>query len=208
MTTDQCKPQKSRKAVMWTLTILVLIFVGPMIAAWSLYDSKEDVLKTVNYGTLITPPLQLQSFPLLDTDQQNFPVKVLAHHWVLLYVSATPCDKLCELNLYKMRQVRTALGKNRERVVRMLVTYPTSKADPALDKLIETQYLGTFHATVAPDALQDFLGGTLFANVSKQQGVLLVVDPLGNVMMRYSPNANAEYLLKDLTRLLGVSQIG
>jgi cytochrome oxidase Cu insertion factor (SCO1/SenC/PrrC family) len=197
----------AKKTICWTLIALLLLFIGPMIAAWSLYTSKEGVLKTVNYGTLITPPLQLSALPLQDTDQQNFPKEVLQHRWVLLYVAPTPCAKLCELNLYNMRQVRTALNKNRERVVRMLVTYPES-ANPALDKLIEQQYLGTFHAVATPEALQHFLGDSLFATATKQQGILLLVDPLGNVMMQYAPTTNPTYLLKDLTRLLGVSQIG
>jgi hypothetical protein len=35
-----------------------------------------------------------------------------------------------------------------------------------------------------------------------------VVDPLGNFMMSYAANAEARGMLKDLKRLLKISQIG
>jgi len=42
---------------------------------------------------------------------------------------------------------------------------------------------------------------------AEQQGIYLV-DPLGNVMMRYPPGANPSGMLKDLTRLLKYSWVG
>jgi hypothetical protein len=39
-------------------------------------------------------------------------------------------------------------------------------------------------------------------------GRVFVVDPLGNVMMRYGADATTKGIQKDLKRLLKVSQIG
>jgi hypothetical protein len=41
-----------------------------------------------------------------------------------------------------------------------------------------------------------------------EQGRLFVVDPLGNLILSYPPDADQARLLKDLERLLSVSRIG
>jgi hypothetical protein len=37
---------------------------------------------------------------------------------------------------------------------------------------------------------------------------LYLIDPLGNLMMSYAPDAKPKGLLEDLKRLLGLSQVG
>jgi hypothetical protein len=41
-----------------------------------------------------------------------------------------------------------------------------------------------------------------------ERGRLFVVDPLGNLILSYPPDADQARLLKDLERLLNVSRIG
>lgn len=188
----------TQRKVIFTVGILLIIFIGPMIAAWSFYTSKAPVMQTVNYGQLLTPPIQFNRFVLQDNDQQAFPKEILLGHWLLFYFTPGSCDTLCVQNLYTMRQVRLALGKDQERVQRLLITYPQAD-NPDLDKLIDQQYTGTLYA----------LTTISFENIiNKQQGGLFLMDPLGNVILYYPPNADPEEVLKDLTRLLRISQIG
>jgi hypothetical protein len=41
-----------------------------------------------------------------------------------------------------------------------------------------------------------------------EQGRFFVVDPLGNLILSYPPEADRKRMLEDLERLLGVSRIG
>jgi len=157
------------------IIILLLIFFLPMFLAKYFYEHK-DVSGAVNYGELLNPPLQLST--LVSKSKALYQGR-----WVLFY--ATPsCDTLCTENLYKMRQVRLAVGKDQDRVVRLLVT--------------QTAY-------TLPEAYQ----GTYQEDTSQHiQPGLYLADPHGNIILFYQKNADPEKLLKDLTRLLRISQIG
>jgi hypothetical protein len=37
---------------------------------------------------------------------------------------------------------------------------------------------------------------------------IYLIDPLGNLMMSYRPDANAKGMLEDMKRLLGLSHVG
>lgn len=201
------KELSAKQKSLLTLLALLFIFFGPMIAAWSLYTSRDQMLPPTNYGQLIVPPLPFKVLALHDTDNVDFPKSVLAGKWLMVYYAPSVCDESCDQNLYKMRQVRVALGKDMDRMQRMLLTTP-QPANPTLDKSLETDYLDTYHAVIAPAAMQQFLPTDFAKSVSTKGGGLFLVDPLGNVMLYYPPDADPEKLLKDLTRLLGVSQIG
>ena len=190
-----------------TLAALIFIFIGPMLAAWSLYSSHVSVFKSSHYGDLINPSLQFQRLALRDTNHNPIPDSQFAGKWLLVYFSPVSCDKLCAQNLYDMRQVRLALGKDQDRVERLLLTYAQS-VNPVLQQNLTQSYRGTYQAIVTTDAIQGFFPETLLNTVISQQGGLFVVDPLGNVILHYSPNINPEMTYKDLTRLLRVSQIG
>lgn len=146
-----------------------------MFLAKYLYEHR-DVTQTVNYGKLLNPPLMLSQMGLKNMGEYQ-------GHWVLFY--ATPvCDTLCTQNLYKMRQVRLATGKDQERIVRLLITQTAYKLPEA--------YQGTYQED---------------ASLKIQPGLYLS-DPHGNVILFYKEDADPEKLLKDLTRLLRISQIG
>ncbi len=146
-----------------------------MFLAKYFYEHR-DVSKTVNYGKLLNPPLPLAKIVSKSIAEYQ-------GRWVLFYESPV-CDTLCTENLYKMRQVRLAVGKDQDRVVRLLVT--------------ETAY-------TLPEAYQ----GTYQEETSQQiQSGLYLADPHGNIILYYNKDADPEKLLKDLTRLLRISQIG
>jgi len=146
-----------------------------MFLAKYLYEH-QDVSRTVNYGELLNPPLSLGKIVSKSIAEYQ-------GRWVLFYATRV-CDTLCTENLYKMRQVRLAVGKDQDRVVRLLIT--------------QTAY-------TLPEAYQ----GTYQEETSQQiQTGLYLSDPHGNIILFYNKNADPEKLLKDLTRLLRISQIG
>jgi cytochrome oxidase Cu insertion factor (SCO1/SenC/PrrC family) len=157
------------------IIILLLIFCLPIIFADYFYRHRE-FSGSVNYGKLLTPPLSLGT--LVSEKMTEYQGR-----WVLLY-AAPVCDTLCAQNLYKMRQVRLAAGKDQDRVERLLVTQTAFTMPDA--------YQGTYQEETA----------------QKIQPGLYIADPHGNIILYYQDRADPEKILKDLTRLLRTSQIG
>ena len=186
--------------------LLFLIFAGPLIVAYFLFSERSFVPPTLNYGRLIQPILPLKELPLFAKDGQAFDQKQLQNYWLFVYVNPTECETFCEDNLYKMRQVRKATGKNQEQVGRAILTIK-GKTTPILDKLLATEYQGTLHLTVDRQDLERFLQGQPSKDLALSRGTLYLVDPFGNVMMSYKADEDPENILADIRRLLKVSQV-
>lgn len=196
------------KSPMLLLTFLGIIFILPTVLAWIVYHEHGGIFhKTSNYGELIIPPRDLGKLTLYTPDGKIFSQEVLRKKWLMLYVNPGLCSNNCEKELYNMRQIRLATGKESERVQRAIVTMQ-GHADDQLTKLIETNYQGTFQLQTSIKELQQWLAGLSAAPLAIKEGYLYLVDPLGNVMMEYPVSADPSGIYKDLKKLLKVSQIG
>lgn len=183
-------PKKSGYAILY---LLVLLFFVPLIAAWVLYKTPAQWYRDpVNNGVLLKTPLHLEQLQLSDADGKAFDANAMRGHWIMLYRAALPCDEGCNSNLYYMRQVRTALGKDRMRVQRIVVTNTAAKD---FDQMLVQEYPETQHLTASNQ-------------LALQTGSLYLVDPLGNIIMMYSGTLEPKKLLADITKLLRVSKIG
>jgi hypothetical protein len=144
----------------------------------------------VNYGELIGPTslTELHAGAALE----------LKGKWVFLMADSGRCDAYCQRKLYVMRQVRLTQGKDMERIERawLLEDGITPSAG------VSDEYEGT-RLLAANPALLDKLP----AAASVRDHIYLV-DPLGNVMMRYPRDADPSRMKKDLARLLRASRIG
>ncbi|MDH3320981.1 MAG: hypothetical protein OEO84_15010 [Betaproteobacteria bacterium] len=166
---------------------LGLFFAAPFVLAWLAYWLDWAPGAASNYGELITPPRPLQAPVLAD----------LRGKWVLVSFDAASCDAYCEKKLYFMRQLRRAQGKDQERVERLWLLTGAGRPRAALLAAIE----GTHVAPAAALGAGFPVAGTLTDHV-------YVIDPLGNLMMRYPRDPDPSRMLKDLQRLLKVSRIG
>ena len=140
---------------------------------------------TSNYGELISPPHKLAGTPF----------DALRGKWVLVSFDAAACDAYCERKLYFMRQVRRAQGKDEDRIERLWLI--TDAGQPRAELLAAIE--GTRVADGAPLAAQ-------FPATTTDH--IYLVDPLGNLMMRFPRNPDPSRILKDVQRLLRVSQFG
>ena len=118
------------------------------------------------------------------------------------------CDKNCETWLYNIRQVRRATGKHRGRVERIILTFNSERKDPKLHSLLQHEYTGTQHLSTQQSLFTKIIKRNVHADYALKQGTIYVVDPHGNVMMTYRPDASPTDIYKDMERLLKVSQIG
>ena len=102
---------KYRKKVV--MTILTLIFVIPMVAAWLSFT--QGWLLTnhkTNQGTLLNPPLAIQTLNLMNVQGMT---PTLRGKWWLIYLTENTEDSFAKKNFYYMRQIRQATGKERDR---------------------------------------------------------------------------------------------
>ena len=105
------------------------------------------------------------------------------------------CDAYCEKKLYFMRQVRPRRARSMERVERLWVL--TDAGAPRAELLAAIE--GTRIATQPCDPE---LSGRIRVDH------IYLVDPLGNLMMRFPRDPDPSRMLKDLQRLLKLSRIG
>ncbi|MEW5892195.1 MAG: hypothetical protein AB1697_03495 [Pseudomonadota bacterium] len=177
------------------LLLILALFVAPFLLADLAFRYwKPD--RFGNYGELVEAT-QLQPAGLQAPDGTVFDLASLRGKWVLLLVQAGACDAACERNLYLMRQVRQATGREQGRIERLLL------APQALPGALGAEHAGLRQVRY-PDwaALGPQLAG------AKGVGRIHLVDPLGRLVLRYPPEPDGRRMLKDLQRLLKYSQIG
>jgi cytochrome oxidase Cu insertion factor (SCO1/SenC/PrrC family) len=107
-----------------------------------------------------------------------------------------------------MRQVRIALGKDTDRVQRLFVMVNPENTRSVRDLL--DQHQGIVWATGNDDQMQGLVGQIkqATAGMPAVAEAIYLVDPLGNLMLRFPPDLDPRSMLKDLKRLLKVSRIG
>ncbi len=205
---QQPGPKQVRNARI-KLVALLSVFLLPFIAAiitHSLYrDSGE--LSTSSYGELILPAVPLTAFSLRDSRTQT-PVDLswLKRHWTLVYLVDDDCAEVCQQNIYHMRQIHAALGKEAHRVQRLAVVRDV----PPVIAFIGTEYPNLSVSTGDVDSLAVFSRQleTAVSGLPVQQNSLYLIDPLGNLMMRFPADINPKGILKDIKRALRASRIG
>jgi cytochrome oxidase Cu insertion factor (SCO1/SenC/PrrC family) len=146
------------------------------------------------------PPRPLPDITLADAGGVRAS-HIFSGKWTLVYVGDGACDANCHSTLFFMRQTRLSLNNEMTRVQRVFLT--TGNCCDRAYLAAEHPGLRIFDASTA--AAQPLLA--LFEPQGRAQG-LYIVDPLGNLMMRYDARLPPEGLLEDLKRLLQLSQIG
>lgn len=191
-------PQIARRGRLKMLLVL-LVCAAPVVASYFTYYVLRPQGRA-SYGELIEPQRSLSTavLPMTTLDGRSFDATQLKGQWLLIAVGGGDCDQLCERQLYLQRQLREALGKEKERVDRVWLI---DDAAPVRTELMA----GLRDATMlrlSPSALADWLpvtpGESLHAH-------FFVVDPLGNLMMRFPAPSDGRKIQRDLVRLLRAS---
>jgi hypothetical protein len=195
------------------LIVLVLLFFAPLGLAFYLYYGHVGWRPggRVNHGDLIDParPLPAVALPLAaggsTAASASTDPDFLRHRWTLLYWGPGSCPARCRTNLYNTRQVRTALDRDRDRVQRVFI----AEGDCCDMEYLRTQHpdLITVRATPEASPLLALLPGVDGSSAANADRIYLI-DPLGNLMMSYAPDAKPKGMLEDLKRLLGLSHVG
>jgi cytochrome oxidase Cu insertion factor (SCO1/SenC/PrrC family) len=154
---------------------------------------------SVNYGELIKVEKALPDVTLHKTNGEAFSISQLRGKWVLLVVDSGECGELCREQLYYMRQVRLMQNKKMDRIERVWLIDD--------DKIPETGIKKDFKGTIFINAQKSELLKEIPAKISQHDHIYMI-DPLGNLMMRFPKDIDPAKMAKDIKRLLKVSRIG
>ena len=188
----------TRRGRLQMLLVLVAC-AAPVVASYFTYYVIRPQGR-VNHGELIEPQRGLPSaalLPLSTLDGRAFDAAQLKGQWLLVTVGGGACNALCERQLYLQRQLREVLGKEKDRVDRVWLiddSQPVrAELQPALD--------GVTVLRAPPAALAAWLpteGDAASAH-------FFVVDPHGNLMMRFPAPSEGRKIQRDLAKLLRAS---
>lgn len=177
--------------------LMLGFFAAPMLAAWLAYFGWHPD-KHKNYGSLLkVAPLTQTAGTLVDGS--SFSLDALKGKWLMVYVGPAACHDACQKQLYYMRQSRLVMGKHQDRVARVWVLADQANPPPTV--------LGAHPGlTVWRPVQASFIDQFPAARAGAQH--IYLVDPLGNLMMRFPENTDPKGLIKDMKLLLKASQIG
>ncbi len=179
----------------------------PFSIAWYLARHPDLLTRApTNHGELITPIITTEQGDFEGFDEfSKSNLQELSAHWLIVNVIAhTNCTEDCLNAIHKSRQLRLMLNKELVR---------TRRAVLVLDKGISQENAATWWKEDSDLLRLKPSEGVIeklnaLYNEGIPEGVLLLIDPLGNIMMRYGPDFNPYDAKSDLMHLLKISQIG
>jgi len=182
------------------LLLVLAVCASPVIASYFMYYVVKPEGRT-NYGTLVQPQRPMPPLTLTELDGKPFDLATLKGKWLMITVDGGACTAACEDKLVHMRQVRLTTGRERDRVER--VWFITDK-EP-LPTLLMRQHDGLRMVRADPKELAAWLPATSGTTLPDH---LFMVDPLGNLMLRWPQAADPNQTKKDLSKLLRASRVG
>jgi hypothetical protein len=197
-TQQQTEQRKSRR----TLLLVAAVCLAPFVGSFALYFFWQPSSR-INYGELVEGVI-LPAGGLTQVDAgggKPFDFVQVRGRWLFVTVDSGACDEYCQKKLWKMRQVRLTQGKYMERIERVWLLSDGQSVAASVLK----EYEGTWIAGAQGSAI---LKSFPHRDGGAQRDHIYLVDPLGNVVLRYPKDADPSRMKKDLTRLLKLSRIG
>ena len=195
------KTIKKKTAGRWKLFAILAVCASPLIGSYLAYYVIKPGGRT-NYGDILDP----RQYPipaLQSTSLDGKPAGLDAYQgkWVMLQADGGDCGKPCQTKLFEMRQLRLTQGKEMERIERVWLIIDAAPLDTVLMK----EYDGTRLLRAPASEVEKWLPAETGTRVVDH---LYLIDPRGNLMMRFPKDADPNKIKKDLGKLLRASSIG
>jgi cytochrome oxidase Cu insertion factor (SCO1/SenC/PrrC family) len=184
------------------MLLLLLVCAAPVIASYFTFYVIKPQTRS-NYGELILPVTPLPAAQLRLLDGKPYAFSELKGKWLLLGIDDGACAQPCQDKLFKMRQLRLMQGKEQDRLERVWLI----DNDAQLETQLIRAYDGMFMLRAGGSPLLDAFPAATIAGASRRDHIYLI-DPLGNLVLRYPKDADPQKMKKDLERLLRYSRIG
>ena len=183
--------------------IVVFITVLPLVLAWFALQNPELFGKRDNYGHLVVPPIPLNYEGLTPVDAHaQEAMSEIKGRWMILQIQSVPqCTQFCQSSLQITQKLWLRLNKDLSRVRRVLmINFPATEQSE--------------NTAFDPYVLRVSANARWLEQISKaidgklEEGMIFLVDPLGNFFMWYEAGFDPYGMTKDFNRLLSVSRIG
>lgn len=184
------------------LLLVAALFLAPLLLAALLYfvfPQWQPPGKT-HHGQLVDPARPLPALRLADETGAARDATELRGKWSFIYLAGAQCADACRAKLFQIRQIRTLLNEKRLRVQRVYVA-PDAAALAAARTLLAAEHPDLRFLVDGDAGLRGFFG-------AHDDAALYLTDPLGNWLMVYPAAAESPGILKDIKKLLRLSQIG
>lgn len=176
------------------LVVIIILFTAPFLSSWYLVfftDFKKNDLGLQN-GELIIPVIEVGPIKVVSIGETN--QEILIGKWTISGFAEGECDKKCQELLYKIRQLRLALGKNLDKVGRLIFSNHESILN------FDAEFKGQ---KVVIDSSEIERVNLLFSGIPDfDQNDIFLIDPYGFVMMRYKRDTEPRKIIKDIERLI------
>ncbi|MEO7151597.1 MAG: hypothetical protein ABIX46_07805 [Burkholderiaceae bacterium] len=191
------------------MLLVLLVCAAPVMASYLAYFVIRPSARS-NYGELVEPQRPIpESLRLTDLHGVAVDPASLKGQWLVVVVAGGACDARCERLLWLQRQLREALGRDKERVDKLWLVNDSSVPRRATLDAVGAGAaggLGSGNAAAvlraAPQALSAWLAA---APGSTLEDHLYIVDPMGHWMMRSPALPDPSRLKRDVDRLLRAS---
>jgi hypothetical protein len=196
---EQNKPNQARGR--WQLLLVLLVCASPLIFSYLTYYVIKPSGRT-NYGDLIDPrQYPIPALGTLGLDGKPLALDAYKGKWIMLQVAPGDCQQACKDQLVAMRQLRLMQGKEMERLERVWLITDETPLDTMLMRVVD----GTRFLRVKPELVKAWLPVEQGGDVVNH---MYLIDPLGNLMMRFPKKADPAKVKKDMYKLLKASAIG
>lgn len=184
-------PEPRRGRGRLQLLLIIAVVLGPMLLASAMYRFGFWVPESRSYdGELVANGQGRDAIGVTATGEPR---------WELLVTAPQGCNEACQQLVYLARQINIGLAREAARAGHALATGQALKAE--YEQRLAREY---------PQLSRYPLDAAVYsANPqAPAEPQLWIVDPHGNLVLRYDAKANGKAILDDLKYLLKISQIG
>lgn len=172
------------------LILILLVVVGPMLLATGMYKLQFWVPEGRSYhGEMIGNGQSLADLGVQSDDQR----------WQLLVTTPKECAVDCQQLVYLARQINIGLARDAGRASHALAS--TQPLSGEYLTRVEREYPQLQRYALDPTRY----GATI---PNRDEAQLWIVDPHGNLVLRYDARVKGKDVLNDLRHLLKLSNIG
>jgi hypothetical protein len=182
------------------LFVVFAVCAAPVLASYFTYYVVRPQSHR-SYGELVEPQRPLPAIAAKAQDGTSVPLTALKGQWLLISVAGGSCTVACEKHLYLERQLRESLGKDKDRMDWVWLVSDDAPVRAALLPALA-------RATVLRVPPAELAGWLAAAPGHRLDEHLFLVDPLGNLMMRFPASLDAATAMqakRDLDRLMRAS---
>ena len=181
--------------------MLIAVFVVPLLIAIAMYSLRDHLpsMSSVSHGDLIHPAEPIQVLEILTQQNKAISLEEIKGKWTYLVYAPNGCDLTCEASLFKLRQTKVATGRETNRIQSVLLLQDTvlSSAIALRNPKTSVGRLEKLEVEAQPGMNKELTPGTIY-----------LLDPHANMMMKYDSHATSKGMLKDIKKLLKISNIG